>query len=261
MAAPSPLTQRHVIALRFLVGVGSATALNVGAAVNSQLSPLRGFGLAQHISQSHEASDLVMMGLAHQSGAQYSPTERGTQLLASIDSASEVAGGETFPETAVLVGVPSERIFYSEILSQIVTRDDVLFIDPYLSAQDLKVLIKLTAVTRVLTGPRPVADRGEKNDVRRAEALAVVAGSRPGLEVRLSTEIHDRYVLPLEGAGMTIGASLGSKKITTAVELSPQMTLIVRERQEAIWDRASVLEAITYQARDETVSMPPKTGR
>lgn len=246
MAAPSPLTQNHVIALRFLVGVGSATALNVGAAVNSQLSPFRGFGLAQHISLSHEASDLVMMGLARQAGAQYSPTERGTQLLASIDRASDVAGGESSPETAVLVGVPSEPIFYSEILSQIVFREDALFIDPYLSAQDFKVLAKLTAVTRVLTGPRPVVDREERNDARRAEALAIVAGSRPGLEVRLSTEIHDRYVLPREGTGMTLGASLGSKKITTAVELSPQMTLIIREQQEAIWGRATVVEAINY---------------
>lgn len=194
MAPTSPLTQKHVVALRFLVGVGSATAQNIGASVNSHLSLMSGLGLAQHISYSHEATDLVMMGLAREYRGVYRPTDTGMRLLSSIDGASALAGDDLAREPTVLVGVPSEPLFYSEILGQIVTRDEVLFVDPYLSADDLRVVAKLTSVTRVMTGPRPVADCGEKSAARRVEALGIVVGSRSGLEVRLSTEIHDRYV-------------------------------------------------------------------
>lgn len=245
MSPTSPVRDEHVIALRFLIAVGSATVRQIGAAVASQLSPLRNFGLAGHYGYLNEAPDLVALGLASQNLDTFTPTDAGRRLLESIDNAHNTAALQPgADEPTVIVGVPRERLFYSEILGEIVGKDDVLFVDPYLAAADLRVLSRLSAVTRVLTGSRPVADRGERDPERRVEALAIVAGSRENLEVRLTAAIHDRFVLPARAPGLTLGASLAGSKITTAIELSPERSALIRDQHEEIWTQATPIDPI-----------------
>jgi len=204
--------------LRHLVLLEHADAQHVAAAAAAQLSPFRGFGLTSIIGYHHIADDPVALGLAQPVGGGYSPTDAGRRALANIDAATEAAARRTpNSDPVAVIGVAREPVFYSAVLGQLIDMTDVLVVDRYLGADDVRVLAKISSVTRVLTGPQPVKDRNEKSRDARREHLALAAGIRPGLKMRLTMAIHDRYMLPSEGPGLMLGASLGGSKVTTAV--------------------------------------------
>jgi len=244
------LSAQHEAGLRHLVLLEFATDRHVAAAAVAQVSPFRGLGLSGVFGLHHIADDLVALGLATSERGGYVPTDAGHRALANIDAATEAAARRT-PDSApvAVIGVARERVFYTAILGQLIDLTDVLVVDPYLGADDVQVLTRITSVSRVLTGPRPVRDRNEKDETSRRDHLALAAGSRPGLEVRLTTAIHDRYMLPSEGAGLMLGASLGGSKVTTAVELSDDTTAEHRSTFDTIWAGADPVDPIIIPAK------------
>lgn len=240
------LSTKHEAGLRHLVLLEQADARQLAAAVASQISSLSGLGLSGIFGFQHIADDLVALGLAKSARGGYAPTDAGLRALANIDAATEAAARRTLDSDPVaVIGVAREPVFYSAVLSQLVDLNDVLVVDPYLGADDVRVLARITSVSRVLTGPRPVEDRKEKSSESRLEHLALAAGTRLGLEVRLTTAIHDRYMLPSGGAGLMLGASLGGSKVTTAVELSEDATADLRSTFATIWTEADSVDPIT----------------
>ncbi len=253
-----PLNAQHEAGLRHLILLESATGQHVAAAVAAQTSIFRGLGLSGVLGYQHIADDLVALGLATNALGSYRPTHAGQRALANIDAATEAATRRT-PDSApvAVIGVAREPVFYTAILGQLIDLTDVLVVDPYLGADDVHVLARITSVSRVLTGPRPVRDRNEKDETSRREHLALAAGSRPGLKIRLTTAIHDRYMLPNEGAGLMLGASLGGSKVTTAVELSEDTTAEHRRTFDAIWADAEPVEPIIVP---NSATSPPSHG-
>jgi hypothetical protein len=228
-----------------LVLLEHASSRNVAAAVAAQLSPLGGFGLAGIFGYQHIADDLVALGLAARVRGGYSPTEIGHRAMSNMDAAREAANRRTTENNPVaVIGVAREPVFYTAVLGHLVDMRDVLIVDRYLGADDVRVLAQITSVSRILTGPQPVRDRNEKSPETRRQHLALASGSRTGLEVRLTTEIHDRYMLPAEGAGLMLGASLGGSKVTTAVELSAGSTSAHRATFEGMWFDADPIKPI-----------------
>lgn len=231
--------------LRHLVMLEHADARHIAAAVAAQIERSGGFGLSGAFHFQHIAEDLVALGVAKRVIGGYSPTDAGRRALANIDAATEAAVRRTpDSEPVAVIGVAREPVFYSAVLGQLVDLPDVLIIDRYLGADDVRVLARITSVSRVLTGPQPVKDRNEKSPASRLQHLALAAGTRPGLQVRLTTAIHDRYMLPSKGAGLMLGGSLGGSKVTTAVELSEAATADHRRTFDAIWVDAEPVDPI-----------------
>ncbi|WP_146244676.1 hypothetical protein [Curtobacterium sp. MCPF17_018] len=239
------LSAQHEAGLRHLVLLEQADAHHVAAAAATGTNLFRGLPLSHVYGYHHIADDLVALGLARTALGGYTPTDAGRRALANIDAAAEAAARRTPDSDPVaVIGVAREPVFYSAVLTQLIDLPDVLIVDPYLGADDVRVLARITSVSRVLTGPRPVKDRNEKSPESRLQHLALAVGTRPDLKVRLTTTIHDRYMLPSEGAGLMLGASLGGSKVTTAIELSEDATADHRGTFDTIWADAEPVEPI-----------------
>lgn len=237
-------------ALRFLVAAGEASDAELATAANQGTRPsmLRSFPLSGLVGFQYIASDLRQLGLATAEHGVNRPTVRAQRLLNHVDTArQEAAGRSQNHEPRTIIGVPSEPLTYAGILSAITGLNSVLFVDPYLAVVDLEVLQQVGTVSRVLTGPRLVRDRNEQGD--RETLLAISAGRKPELPVRVSTGIHDRYALPASGAGFMLGASLGGTKVTVVIELSEEATQSVRETHEVLWRGAAPVSPIIPPAR------------
>jgi hypothetical protein len=88
-------------------------------------------------------------------------------------------------------------------LDRIARKGPAMLVEPYFRLDQLLPVIQITEVTRVLCGSRTKAQ--EREALRLAvEGLRVV---RP-FEVRVSDDLHDRYVVPDAGPVMFIGSSL-----------------------------------------------------
>jgi hypothetical protein len=243
----SPLSADHEAALRYLLLVEEAESRHVASAVAAQARSgmFGGVSLSLVYGYHHLAGDLVQLGLATKRGDLFAPTAAGHRAVRNLDAsqqAQDTVGAGSSP--VVIVGVAREPVFYLQLLQHLAERDDILVVDPYLGYVDVQVLGKLESVTRILTGGKAVADRRESNSGTRLQQLGIAAGSSDRLEIRVSKNIHDRYMLPASGTGFMLGASLGGGKITTAVELSADATADLRNRLDVIWLAADVVEPI-----------------
>lgn len=237
------LPDEHQTGLHFLVLVEAATAQQVASAValSAHGGMFAGLGVAHVIGFGHVASDLERLGFATQRSGEYLPTPLG--LRTAVKLTAEDEDPRSLPEA--IIGVASEPVFYGQVLQQLADRADVIVVDRYLGAADVVTVGGLAAVRRVLTGPRPSSDRRERSAAARQDQLALAVGSLTDLQIRLSTELHDRYMLPSNGTGLMLGGSLGGRKVTAAVELSEPVTRHLRDEFDAIWNRATPIAAVT----------------
>lgn len=244
-----PLEPSTEAALRFLVAIGMATEAQLEAAAHQATRPamMASFPLSGFRGMRHVGSDLVALGLAEVALGGLQPSARAEAFLARVDRDQQRLLQDGMQGSgAAIVGVPNEPLVYASILTELARLDDVLFVDPYLAADDLVVLQQLDTIGRVLTGSKLVHDRREQGN-RRA-LLAIAVGKKPGLEVRTSREIHDRYAIPRSGAGLMLGASLGSAKMTTVIRLSDEVTATLRAHLEGVWIGADPVDALTAPA-------------
>jgi hypothetical protein len=249
MVTSNFLSEPNEQALRFLIAVGSASRDQTMMAAIAATRPnlLGGFPLSGMLGSNFAVEDLEALGLIQRAGNVYSASEQGRNMIRYLDSRNdEPSAPSNNNELLLLVGKPSDPHFYAGVLSTLNNMDNVLLVDPYLAVADLNVVAQVGKVSRVLTGPRPVSDRGEsRNDTAaRRVALRISAGTNSQMEVRISTAIHDRYALPASGTGYMMGASMGSRKVTALVELSESATKKLLEEHSEIWSAAEDIEPI-----------------
>ncbi|WP_456506166.1 hypothetical protein [Arthrobacter sp. UYCu723] len=247
------MSETNEQALRFVIAVESAsrTQIMMAAVAATRSNTLGGLPLSGMMGSNFAAEDLETLGLIQRAGSAYSASEQGRKMIGYLDSRN--IEPDTPPQTEELlhlVGKPSDPHFYAQVLSTLNNMDSVLLVDPYLAVADLNVITRVGKVSRVLTGPRPVIDRGEsRNDPgARHVALRISAGTNPRMDVRISTAIHDRYALPASGTGYMMGASMGSRKVTALVELSQSATKKLLEEHSEIWSAAEKIDPIVAPA-------------
>lgn len=163
---------------------------------------MSGFPLSGMMGGNYVADDLESLGLIQRAGNTYFASEQGRNMIGYLHSQRiETSSPPGTDESLFLVGKPRDPLFYAGVLSTLSKMDSVLLVDPFLAVADLNVIAQVGTVSRVLTGPRPVIDRGEpRNDKdERLLGLRFSAGISPQMDVRTSTAIHDRYALPASG--------------------------------------------------------------
>lgn len=161
-------------------------------------------------------------------------TELGRALLRDVEVEAEQEDG-----LGVVVLGREDPLAYPILIGQLSDAGAGLLVDPYLKIADLHTIVVSTQLTRLLVS-------GKSNN--RGEVVAMQhylnspsIGRR--VEVRSSTELHDRVLVTDDDRVRTLGTSLNGVGRTTTV-LSPlplRAAQVLRSDYESLWDSATIV--------------------
>jgi len=168
-------------------------------------------------------------------------TVRITQLGRAVLRAVEHQQRDVQLPTEVTLG-PDEPFDYGRVLARIAEQRDALLVDPFLQTDQLVDIVHRTAVTRVLVGSDRQYD-AERRGL--AEALSRTIGLDRPFYVGVSSELHDRYVIPPSGPVGFLATSLsrGGERIAVMGTIEPPVADSIRRTYEDVWSRATPLVA------------------
>lgn len=153
---------------------------------------------------------------------------------------------ETTADVFEIVLEPEDPFAYAKALGALGGAKRSLLVEPYFRLQQLIDIEAFDNIERVLIGPGVSG-----SDLK---VLAVgLAGLDEGrnLEVRRAKALHDRYLIPHEGAVTMLGMSLGGigKKVSTITTLGEVASIALRDAHEHLWREAEVVEPKTAPLR------------
>lgn len=163
-----------------------------------------------------------------------------------IYNAALAADGPVRGTPIEVVGRLNDPFTYAELLTRVNDVQDAMVVDPYLPPDDLRALLRLDNIRRVLTLDQRAA--GLDRDDRRTK-LGIALGARPDVQLRFARsvdrELHDRLMLPSgQGEAMILGTSLGGTQLTVITRLGAAATDVLRNHYESVWEASQVLEPI-----------------
>lgn len=156
-------------------------------------------------------------------------------------------------ETDVTVVLAKDDpIAYAKLMGSISKVGAGLLIDPYLDVEILHRLLLSTGITRVLV----FADRSNIKNKNLPAIETHLSGILPrgNIEVRKTTDLHDRYVIADEdGEVLMLGTSLNgvTKKNTALISLPEPAAKATRDAHEKIWDNAELVGPPLRAVADE----------
>ena len=133
---------------------------------------------------------------------------------------------------------PDDPLGYAKLIARIASYEDALLVDPYLEIEALAIVANGTSIGRVLTS---------KKDQARVAAIIAAAqtDALPNtIDIRFSSELHDRYVIPPTGPIEHLGTSLNgaSKHVSVSTPLREPVASEIRRLMEGIWERAEKMK-------------------
>lgn len=169
----------------------------------------------------------------------------------------------TQPDVSVVVLEGDDPLAYPFLVGQLAEAGEGLLIDPYLKLDALHRIVTSTRLTRLLVSGKP----GNRAEVAAMQTYLDSQSLARHVEVRASTEVHDRILLTDDGTVLTLGTSLNSVGRTTTV-LTPMPSnagAFLRNTSEEIWGNATLVgpqpsEEETEAEEDETESETEETG-
>lgn len=146
--------------------------------------------------------------------------------------------GVTQPDVSVVVLESNDPLAYPLLVGQLAEAGEGLLIDPYLKIDNLHRIVISTRLTRLL-----VSGRHNGPEIAAMQTYLDSKSLPRHIEVRSSTELHDRILLSDDGAVLTLGTSLNSIGRTTTV-LTPMPSGtddFLRETYERIWGNGALV--------------------
>lgn len=144
----------------------------------------------------------------------------------------------TQPDVSVVVLESNDPLAYPLLVGQLAEAGEGLLVDPYLKLDSLHRIVTSTRLTRLLV-------TSKRNDAEIAAMRTYLdsASLARHVEVRSSTELHDRYLLSDDGAVLTLGTSLNGVGRTTTVlmPMPSEARETMRETYERIWENGSLV--------------------
>jgi hypothetical protein len=147
---------------------------------------------------------------------------------------------------SVVVLSAADPLAYARLVGHLAEAGPGLLVDPYLKIDQLHMIVNRTSLTRLLV----LANSRTTGALAAMETyLSGLAQSGPGLarrvEVRKSTEVHDRYLLADDGSVMSLGSSLVGvgRKTTVLTPLASPASAVaaLRDEYEQMWERAELV--------------------
>ena len=124
-------------------------------------------------------------------------------------------------------------------MGQLTDAGEGLLVDPYLKLDILHRIVTSTHLTRLLVSGKS----SNRAEIAAMQTYLDSASLSRHVEVRTSTELHDRYLLADDGPVLTLGTSLNGVGRTTTV-LTPMPSgarEVLRETYERLWADASLV--------------------
>lgn len=161
-------------------------------------------------------------------------TELGRALLR--DREQESPTGE---DVSVVVLDGQDPLAYPLLVGQLANAGAGLLVDPYLKLDGLNRIVVSTQLARLLVS-------GRRHNIAEVSAMQTYLDSASlgrRVEVRASTELHDRILLAEDGAVLTLGTSLnGVGRTTTVITPMPSPAReSLRGLYERLWAEASLV--------------------
>lgn len=181
---------------------------------------------------------LVRLTWLEEAGPGESPGLRlsdvGRALLRDCEQESTIR-----EDVSVVVFEVEDPLAYPLLVGQLANAGNGLLVDPYLKLDDLHRIVVSTNLTRLLIS-------GVRQNQREVAAMQTYLDSpslaRP-VEVRSSTELHDRVLIATDGSVLTLGTSLNGvgRKLTVLSPIPPNQNGVFRDTYEKIWDNATLV--------------------
>lgn len=157
-------------------------------------------------------------------------TPLGRALLASAEEEDDDS-----QERMVILG-SDDPLAYPTLIGRLSEMGPALLIDPYLKLDQLHHIVSHTGIDRVL-----VTGAAGHQKHRTAMSTYLQSVSARAVEVRASTDLHDRLVIPTDGITLMLGASLDGvgRKTTVLSQLPESAASALREEHERLWSDAT----------------------
>ena len=161
-------------------------------------------------------------------------TDLGRALLRDAETDKE-----SHDDVSVVVLGRDDPLAYPVLVGQLAAAGTGLLVDPYLKLADLHTIVVSTQLTRLLVS-------GKTNNRSVIASMKAYLGSRVlarRIEVRSSTELHDRIIIADDGDVLTIGTSLNGVGRTTTVmtPIPPPARESLRREYERLWSEATLV--------------------
>lgn len=169
-------------------------------------------------------------------------TDLGLAVLRELDIRERTGD---LPVAVVLN--PDDPMAYSKVIGKIAEYDHATLVDPYLEAEALALVASQGSVDRILTSR---TGKGSRARIARIAAALGSVAMDPAPAIRISDELHDRWVFGQSGAVEHLGVSLNGvgKSVSVMTQILDPIASDIRRSHEDIWKRAKPLKIPARQA-------------
>lgn len=206
------------------------------------------YGLDERVEEETYSAYLLRLGWAVNSAAGMRLTKTGRAVVA-FNNAPVLESAEDLE----VVLRPDDRFAYARLVHRMAQVPEAMLVEPYLRLDQYIEIAELENITRFMVGPR--IGSGERASLARA-LRAADPNTRP--EFRVSTNLHDRYLLPkAEGhQGLMLGVSINGvgRTVTTLVALSETTTAALTAAFRDLWESAEPL--VTEEQVQHSADVP-----
>lgn len=175
----------------------------------------------------------------------------------------------TQADVSVVVLESNDPLAYPLLVGQLAEAGEGLLVDPYLKVDGLHRIVTSTRLTRLL-----VTGKHNTSEIAAMQTYLDSPSLPRHVEMRASTELHDRILLTDDETVLTLGTSLNSIGRTTTVltPMPPTAGDVLRAKYEQIWDTGSLVgpqpdeddeqtDEVENATDDDDVSDSDETGR
>lgn len=159
-------------------------------------------------------------------------TELGTALLRHAET-----GTEADEDVSVVVLGGEDPLAYPTLVGLLAAAGPGLLVDAYLKLHDLHTLVVSTQLTRLLVSGR----HQNSSEVAALQTYVDNPSLSRRVEIRASTQLHDRVLVADDGDVLTLGASLNGvgRKTTVLSPMPSPAREALKVEYERLWSEAT----------------------
>jgi len=179
-------------------------------------------------------------------------TELGSALLRHAE-----IGTETDEGVGVVVLGGEDPLAYPTLVGQLAAAGPGLLVDAYLKLPDLHTLVVSTQLTRLLVSGR----QKNRSEIAALQTYIDNPSLSRQIEIRASTQLHDRVLVADDGDVLTLGASLNGvgRKTTVLSPMPSPAREALQTEYERLWSAATLVGPTPPEEPEDAEAEGPET--